>query len=204
MRSSKRTSRARSGRRRQTFLPSGRTPRNIGALSSLSSNNSVYPRMIKLDFLIPITSLAVATGSLATALAINPTVFNTPAITNALALFDEYCVVGATFEIRVICTANPSGVIYAIIDEKQGAAPVYATVESKPHVELLIQNDIDKKYVIKWKAADYLDLQWSATTATTSNAYLKIYAGAATGTTGATSAQVTITGALSLCFRGYS
>jgi hypothetical protein len=180
-------------------------PRNIGVLGILSSKNSVYPQMLKLDFTVTPQIITAAAGLVATSLSISLGTFVTPAITNSLVLFDEYCIVGAIFEIRIVNLSNPGGFIIVVIDEKLAAAPTFASVEDKPHLEVLNQANIDKKYVVKWKAADYLDLQWTPVAINATPAYLKLLSSVAgTGVSAASTYQVTVTGALAVCFRGFS
>jgi hypothetical protein len=127
-------------------------------------------------------------------------------MTRALALFDEVCIVGAKFEVRVVVTANPAGILVGAIDEKDGTGPTFAQLQGKPHIEILLNQNIDKKYSVSWKAQDYLDLQFQASAvALNPPAWFKLVASnASTGTNAAGTFQMTVTGSLALCFRGYA
>jgi hypothetical protein len=197
------------GMLRGVGIPMPRLPFLIGSATNLSADQSVYPKMVRLDFPIIPQFQSIAAGNLSAAIAVDANVLCELA-TDFYALFQEYCLVGATFELRINPVAVPSGLYLAYIDEKSSSGPTAAEALSRPHVEgLVLSTESPSKHVLSWKARDYLDLQWSATaTAGASPAvpcYLKIFTNtASTGTSATTTGQICITGAISLCFRGFA
>lgn len=185
-------------------LPRSRLPRWIGS-PNLRPNAAIYP-MVRLDVPIQMTTLTIAAGVLA-----NVSNIDTSQIPNFATrfgtLFKEFCIVGARFEIRVnTITASPQGMVLSYIDEDSVAAPT-ATSLDYAHAEIpLCGSSIDSKaslHKIEWKARNYLDLQWTATTATGVVGYLKSYCSASTGTAVGTAGVLVLSGAFSLDFRGY-
>jgi hypothetical protein len=185
-------------------LPVPRLPFLIGSATNLPDQLSVYPSNVKLDFPITPQFFNITSGALSTYLAISTNLCTLAA--DFIALFNEYSVVGAKFEMRINNAINQAGLILVYIDEKSLSAPVAAEAVARPHLELVVSNtESPSRHTIEWKARDYLDLQWTATNVATTPAYLKLFAStAATGTSGTTAAQVCVTGAISMCFRGYA
>jgi hypothetical protein len=184
-------------------LPVPRLPFLIGSDKNLSAGKSVYPKMVKLDFPIIPQFLTLATGALAQSIALNLTLINLG--TPLASVFAEYAIIGAKLELRVNATATPQGIYLAFIDEKSGGAPTAAVALDAPHIEGAISNtESPSAHMISWKAADFLDLDWTSLTVSETPAWLKVFAStSATGTSASTGAQIMITGALALCLRGY-
>jgi hypothetical protein len=185
-------------------LPVPRLPFMIGSDADLNATNAVYPKMVKLDFPIIPQILTLSSGGLVSVININVNLIEE--ITSIQGLFAEYAIVGARFEYRVNATGTPQGLYLAYVSEKDSAVPTGAQALNSPHIEGLVNNtESPSCHRIAWKAADYLDMDWT-TTASSSDTpiYLKTFASTSTtGTSASTSAQILITGALALCFRGY-
>jgi hypothetical protein len=185
-------------------LPVPRLPFLIGSAKNLSAGNSVYPRMVKLDFPITPQFLTVATGALASVISVSINLI--AQVTGLQGLFGEYAIVGARFEFRVNASATPQGLYLAYVDEKGSTAPTATTCLETPHIEGSISNtESPSMHQISWKAADYLDMDWTAMSSSSDiPIYLKTFCStSATGTSASTGAQIMITGALALCLRGY-
>jgi hypothetical protein len=185
-------------------LPIPRLPFMIGSSKDLNATTSVYPKMVKLDFPIIPQILTLSTGGLVSVLNININLIEE--ITSIQGLFAEYAIVGARFEYRVNAASTPQGLYLAYISEKDGAVPTGAQALNSPHIEGLVNNtESPSLHRITWMAADYLDMDWTTTASSTDTPiYLKTFASTSTtGTSASTSAQILITGALALCFRGY-
>lgn len=210
MRSKKKSqNRQNSGSSRFVGLPNGRVPRLIGSATNLSAANSVYPKMVKWDIPIIPQFYTMTAGNLAVALATQMSTLCSLQGT-LLALFNEYCVVGFKYELRVNATANPSGLIVVSVDEESGAAAT-AAVFAQAHLEIMVtQTESPSRHLVSWRASDYLDLQWTPTSSGADvPSWLKLFASTAaapngTGTTGTSTCQIAITGSLAVCFRGFS
>jgi hypothetical protein len=198
-----------SGAMSRMGLPIPRLPFLIGSAQNLSADQSVYPKLVSLDFPIIPQFVTIATGACANSQAVDANAL-TELATDFYALFQEYCVVGVTIELRCNATATPQGLYLAYIDEKSSTAPLASEALSRPHVEGSVSNtESPSKHILSWKARDYLDLQWSSTASASGSpaipCYFKIFAStSATGTSASTGAQIMVTGAISLCFRGYA
>lgn len=124
------------------------------------------------------------------------------------AVFDEYCITGALFEIRIVHRAGPAqGLIYVYMDEKDFGAPSAPEANGVPRIEALVHNAaMPVLHHIYWKASDVADLEWRSTSsaANYSPAALKLFASNAdTGTSATTDCVVYVTGALNLDVRGW-
>jgi hypothetical protein len=174
-------------------------------MQRLNPNTTVYPKMIKLDFpLIPISS-ATAAGAYSIVINIIAAASMIANYANLAAVFDEVCIVGARFELRLDVTANPAGSVWAYVDEKVAAAPTLANSQNKARLDMAaFGNESPNRYTLLWKARDYTDLIWEPTGSATASAYLKIFASnAGTGTNAAGGINLLVTGSVALCFRGY-
>ena len=121
------------------------------------------------------------------------------------ALFDEFCIVGAEFEVKAYSIANPSGFLCCSLDEKTASAPT-AAVLNGPRLDIPLDNYAAPiKHQVSWVAKDYSDLQWVDIGSTSSNPVnLKLFCSVAdTLTSGSTTAIVNVAGTLAFCFRGY-
>lgn len=186
-------------------LPVPRLPFLIGSSRNLSANLTVYPRMVKLDFPIIPQFISVAAGAASSVISININLVEQ--VTALQALFGEYALVGAIFEVRVTAVTTPQGIYIMYIDEKGAGAPTAAIALDSPHIDGLLTNTENPSlHKISWKAADFLDLDWTVMSSSSDTPiYLKTWAStAATGTAAGTAAQIMVTGALAFCFRGYS
>jgi len=192
-----------SGFMQRMGLPIPRLPFLIGSSRNLSARDAVYPSMVKLDFPIEPQFVAIAAGVAAGVIPINFSLIEN--WTNAAALFGEYAIVGFRGEVRVSNVTNPAGLVLLYMDEKSSGAPTAATATGADHLERQVSNtESPSAAAIDWCSTDYLDLQWTATGNSTTPVWLKVFAAlGTTGTTNTTVGQVQITGAVSLCFRGY-
>jgi len=184
-------------------LPVPRLPFLIGSNKNLSARDAVYPAMVKLDFPIEPQFTSLVAGAVATVIALNYALIEN--WTNAAALFGEYAIVGFRGELRISNVVNAAGLVLVYMDEKSSSAPTAATATGADHLERLVSNtESPSAATISWMSTDYIDLEWTATGNSTTPAWLKIYAATGTtGTTATTTGQVIVTGAISLCFRGY-
>lgn len=192
-----------SGLMQRMGLPVPRLPFLIGSSQNLSARDAVYPAMVKLDFPIEPQFVSLVAGALASIIPLNFSLIENWA--NAAALFGEYAIVGFRGELRVSNVVNPAGLVLVYIDEKSSSAPTAATATGADHLERMVSNtESPSAAKISWMSTDYVDLQWTATGNSTTPAWLKVYAATGTtGTTATTTGQVALTGAISLCFRGY-
>lgn len=184
-------------------FPMPRIPRLLGAATSLPAGLSLYPN-VKLD--VPIIPLAqnVTSGALLSSNPIDLTAVQGFA-TRFATLFNEYAIVGANLEVRITDVTNPAGLVICFIDEESSTSPTIAQALNRARLDMLInQMTTPRPYRIQWSPRDILDLDFVSTATTFTPAWLKLASGATTGTTGTTSCQVLITGALSFVFRGYS
>ena len=185
-------------------FPIPRLPQWIGT-PNLRANLAIYPR-VNLDIPIAPAAAIVASGALAGVINIDSSLITNFASRFA-SLFKEFAIVGCRFEIRVTGTSAAQGLLLAYIDENSNAAPTAAAV-NYAHAEVPFVaypgDDRGSLHVVEWMAKSYEDLTWDATSTTGLVAYLKLYCSvAATGTTSSTAANLSITGAISCCFRGY-
>jgi len=151
---------------------------------------------------------ATATGALATGIGINPAAIVSSFTSRLAACFDEYCVTGALFEIRVVHKAGPAqGLVYVYMDEKDFGAPSVGEANCVPRLEALVNNAaMPVLHHIAWKASDVADLEWrsTSTAASYSPVMLKIFASNVdTGTAATTDFVVYVTGALNIDVRGW-
>jgi hypothetical protein len=186
-------------------FPWPRLPSWIGT-PNLRANRSVYPR-VDLDVPILVTSSAIVTGAIAAVINIDASqIFGFA--TRFGSLFQEFAIVGARFEIRVSTAAAAQGMLLAFIDENSAATPTAAQALNRPHCEIpLTSSQVDSTgslHIVEWKAHSYADLTWDAVSTVGNVGYLKLFANIAqTGTQASTAADVLISGAFAICFRGY-
>jgi len=185
-------------------IPIPRIPRTIGAAQALSAKNSVYP-YVNLDFPISPMTFNIGTGAIAAVQNMDTSLVANFA-TRVTSLFNEYAIVGLLLEFRVNQVLNPSGFATVFLDEKGAAAPTLAESRNTPHLEVaIITPSTQRVQLIRWKAEDLLDLNWTDTSVNSIPLYLKIFASiAGTSTLANTSCQVLVTGAIALCLRGYA
>jgi len=188
----------------QLEMPRPRLPRWLGT-PNLSANVSVYPR-INLDMPIVTGTASVVAGNIAQTINIDNTLVPNFA-TRFGATFKEFAIVGARFEIRVYTTAVPQGIVLAFIDEDSNAAPTTTSV-NYAHADVpLVGTSVDDRgslHIVSWVARSYADLTWDGIGTSGVVAYLKLWASpATTGTQATTTAVLSVTGSLAVCFRGY-
>jgi len=185
-------------------MPMPRLPKWIGT-PNLGANVSVYPRL-NLDVPIAVGVVSVAAGAVAVVSNIDSSLIPNFA-TRFGATFKEFAIVGARFELRVVNTANAAGMVLTYIDENSNAAPT-ATAINYPHAEIPLTStsadDRGSLHRVEWVARSYADLTWDAIGTSGIVGYLKTFASnAITGTGATTTATIMLTGAYSLCFRGF-
>lgn len=213
MHRSKKSSKTRKGARNNRLLPTPRLPSVslTGLRSSLSSKAAVYPKLIKLDIPIGPLTLSVAAGALSTVFAIGVTASGAAPLgslgLNLLTLFNEFCICGARFEIRVQNPVNPQGCVWVTMDEKVAAGPTLGNVADKQRISMLIGAESPSRYMVSWKAEDYTDLEWQSSAVLPSpvSAYLKFFASnGGTGTGASTACNLLLTGTFAMSFRGFN
>lgn len=191
-------------------VPLPRLPRLLGNLHNLSASNSVYPACLPLDFPMQGKKYASVTGSISQVVPIDTNLLIN--FVGPQATFDEYCIVGATFEVTVLDNFRtggtaPLGWLAALIDEESSGAPTNASL-GRPHCELMLNSTSGQMRTVKisWKPQDFTDLTWLPTTNTSQpRAWLKLYANNTyTFTASDQTTGVAVTGSLALCFRGLS
>jgi hypothetical protein len=184
-------------------FPKPRIPRLLGAAVSLSQPNSVYPN-VSIDVPIEVDTAVIAAGATASTIPLDTTILPNWA-TRFASLFREYSICGANLELRLSNVVNPAGIVVAFIDEKSGAAPTAQQGENRPRLDMMVQNMTSvQPYRLKWKPADYLDLQWTITSVNTTDAFLQIFTSVASFfTTATTTGTVLVTGSLAVQFRGF-
>jgi hypothetical protein len=184
-------------------FPQPRLPSLLGAAQRLNAGQAVYP-MVSLDIPIEVDTAAIVAGATASTIPLDTTIIPNWGSRFA-SLFREYSVVGANLEIRLSNVVNPAGVVTIFIDEKSGAAPTAQQGQNRPRVDAMVQNmTMIKPYQLKWKPADFLDLQWTITSVNSTDAFLQIFTSVASFfTTATTTGTVIVTGALAVDFRGY-
>jgi len=193
-----------SGMLNRMGLPVPRLPFLIGNNTNLKPGLSVYPRMVKLDFPLIPQFAPIATGQLALSIAVSINLINQ--VGGLQALFAEYAIVGVVFELRCNAATTPQGIYLAYVDEKSGTTPTAALALDSPHIEGLVSNtESPSSHKIMWKAADYLDMDWTTLASSTDiPIWLKLFCStSATGTSASTAGQIIVTGSLALCLRGY-
>lgn len=184
-------------------FPQPRLPRLLGATSRLNASNTIYPAKIDLDVPFAAFNETVAAGSVAASGALDLTTV-TNWSTRFASLFREYCIVGARVEVRLCVSTTAQGVVKIWIDEDSAAAPTANQANSRATLDVaIVANPDGRVYTMDWKPLDYLDLDWTDTGTTVTSAYLKAFGSTATGLAAGTTAIMTVTGTLAVCFRGY-
>lgn len=185
-------------------FPIPRLPRWIGT-PNLRAGNAIYPR-VNLDIPVSPGSISIASGAIAGVINIDSSIVKNFA-TRFASLFKEFAIVGCRLELRLNNCTAPQGLMLAYIDENDNSAPTAASLDYA-HVEVpLVLNAADTTgslHVLEWKAQSFEDLTWDPTSSAGLVAYLKVFSSVAdTGTTSSTAATIMLTGAISVCFRGY-
>lgn len=187
-------------------FPIPRLPRLLGAGNSLSSGNSVYPR-VDLDLPTIVLSQAVVAGALASVVNFDPSTLIPNWASRISNLFREYCVVGARLEFSLVSATNAAGLVLAFMDETLATAPNAGSLFT-PHLEIPIAAypDASVVQVLNYKpSGSYTDLNWVPTSAPVVKQWLKLFASTAnTATGGTTAANIMVRGTLALSFRGYT
>lgn len=186
-------------------IPMSKLPFLIGSDTNLSAHDSVYPVVHGMS--IPIAALVgtVASGAIANSIAVSFALIDSWSSRYGNT-FDEYCITGASFEVRAVTTAgNGTGLIYAYLDEKDSALPTSAPAAGSPRLDISFNNYFAPvTHQIDWMAKDLADLSWTSTATPITPVYLKIFGNAAnTFLDAAAAGQVYVTGALNVDFRGF-
>lgn len=184
-------------------FPKPRIPQLLGAAKSLSEGQSVYPH-VKLD--VPIIQLnqPIAAGNVAQSIALNYSLLNGFS-TRFATLFREYAIVGGKFEVRMNNVVNPAGTLAVFIEEQVNSIPTAGRALNRARLDVLItQQTVPGSYTLTWTPRDILDLDYVDVATSFNPAYLNIFTDVTNfGTLGTTTAEIIITGALALEFRGY-
>jgi len=127
--------------------------------------------------------------------------------TKFAAVFDEYCITGAHFEIRSNQVSGiGKGMLLVGLDEKDATTPTATSAAASAHIDVNVNNAYDPiRHMIDWVPTDYLDLQWSSVTSSSvTPVYIKVYGdNTTTFLNSDTAGDLYITGALSIDFRGF-
>lgn len=189
-------------------LPIPKLPLRIGSDTSLGVGRSIYPVLNGLSIPIGPTQSSMTSGAMASVISINPSIVNQWS-TRYAATFDEYCIVGLSFEIRSFVTpgsADQAGYGAFFLDEKDSAAPTASNMFASPRIEVMNPSVYAPvPHYIEWKASDVADLNWLSTSITANTpVYLKGFGSTAdTFTTTGTNINYVITGTLAVSFRGW-
>jgi hypothetical protein len=193
-----------SGMLQRLGIPVPRLPFLIGSATSLPANKAVYPTW-SVSIPLGLTKVSLVAGACATAVNIDETLvpsFNT----RFASTFREACILGARLEIRVTNVVNPAGLAFVFLNEKTFASPVSSEAQDAPHIDVLISaNESPSRHMIDWLARDLLDIGWSPIATVATPVAVKVFASVATTlTTATTTADVLISGAIQMCFRGWA
>lgn len=184
-------------------IPIPRLPKQVARTSgTLRWKNSVAGQIYNIDVPMTVSGLGVVAGSANGSVAIGDASIPSFA-TRFGSTFYEYCIVGGRVEIVVALSANPQGFVCAYVDEKS-ATPTSGKAQGSPHLLIPLTNTDDgRTYKIEWKAQDYDDLLWNPIGNSFNSAFVNFITGTSNFGTGATTtAQLTISGTLAVCFRG--
>lgn len=183
-------------------FPQPRLPLLLGA-DNLSAQNTIYPARVPLCVPGIVGTFSVAAGALAASQPIDTTLIQSFS-TRFATLFREYCIVGATIELRQNVGANPTGIAKFWVDEDSNATPTAAQANSRATIDIpILSTPVGKVYKIMWKPLDYLDLDWEDVGTNTQPAFLKAFTSTATGVSVTTTASFSYNVILSVDFRGY-
>jgi len=118
-------------------------------------------------------STTVTTGLIASTQAVQKTSISSFA-TRFATTYDEYRFVGCNYKCRAV-GANPGiGVVW--FDEKSNANPTLAESQERIGRRFPFNSGNGKSdFVMRWRANDLVDLQWSAIATTQTPAYFKVY-----------------------------
>jgi hypothetical protein len=185
-------------------FPQPRLPKLLGSAKALTNKTSVYPT-ISLDVPILQEVVSIAAGNAAGVVAIDISKISN-FTTRFGALFKEYAIVGARFELRMNNVVQGAGVIGVYLDEISATAPGAGSTLDSARVDVLIspQFTAGGSYRIDWTPRDILDLDYVSTGTTFTPLYLKAFCNVASfNTLAATTGDLIITGALAIELRGY-
>ena len=186
-------------------VPRSCLPFLVGSDKNLSAGLSVYPVIHGLSVPIKPFKFQMTAGAVAQQLAISTTMLQDFA-TRLGATFDEYCITGASFEVRYMSTGgNQQGLVYAYLDEKDSTTPTAANAQNSPRLDITCANEaLPIRHRIDWLPADYVDLDWTSTASLTTPCYVKVFASVAdTLTSSDLAGFIYFTGALTIDVRGW-
>lgn len=131
----------------------------IGSDKNLSVHDSVYPVIHGLSIPLAANVAVVTAGAVASVININFSLVDAWA-TRFAATFDEYCITGASLEVRAVPTAgNGTGLVYVYLDEKDSAAPTAGPASGSPRLDVALNNYYAPvTHKIDWLARDLTDL----------------------------------------------
>jgi len=187
-------------------LPISSLPIKIGSDTSLNPNQSIYPVIHGLSIPISLKFFSFTAGAAANVFAIDATALINAWSTRFANTFDEYCMTGFKFEVRLINTSGiGDGIVYFYLDEKDSGSPTASAAQASPRLDVTLNNAaLPTRHQISWLARDLLDLGWTSTSNSTTPVWLKTFASPAdTGTNNDTAFTTYITGALNVDFRGF-
>jgi hypothetical protein len=193
-----------SGMLQKMGIPIPKLPFLIGSDKSLSPKTAVYPTL-SVSIPLGLSKVSLVAGAAATAINIDETLipsFNT----RFASTFRECAIVGAKIELRMANVVNPTGFVFAFFNEKTSSSPVASEAQDAPHLDMVVSaTESPSRYQLPWMARDLLDIGWSPIASVATPVTLKIYASVATTLTSATTtADVLISGAIQVAFRGWA
>jgi len=185
-------------------FPIPRLPSWLGAADRLSANASVYPR-VDLDFPITVSLITVASGAVASVLAVDVAALIPNWASRVQNLFREYCVVGLRLEFTLSSSSAAQGLVLIFVDETLATAPNSGSA-FVPHLEVpIVANPTGKVQLLSYKpSGSYTDLEWTSCASPVTRQWIKSFASNAVTFTGAsTAASIVLRGTIAIAFRGY-
>jgi len=152
--------------------------------------------------LVP-ANYAMSTGSLNAVYSLTPS-GSIESWSSWAALFQEYCIVGARMFANAVTTGNYGGFIALYEDEKSSASTGASDLD-KPYLRMILDaSPSPDDYMLEWKTADYLDLQWTSTGTSTTPINFKGYASNASTFSSASNSNTILFlgGEVAIDFRG--
>jgi len=135
-----------------------------------------YPHQVAWEVWIPATpskfTTTVTTGFIAGTFNVRASNVGSY-VTRFTSTFVEYRIVRAIFKIRLFSSTNP-GVLQFWLDEQVTAPPTLAEAQERA-VMIISASAVDQKPVLKWVAADPLDLQYIPIATSVTPVTFKVY-----------------------------
>ncbi len=160
---------------------SGRQMRSLQVARELSDTDAYVGQQrstLRLEGTPQLLSTTVTTGVIANVTTLGP-VNITGFATRFGSTFDEYRILGA--DIRITPVSASAGVSKCWIDEKSNSTPTANESQERTSWPLANTNANSKSQtIVKWRARDLLDLQYTSVGSNSQPAYFKLYTDSAT------------------------